>query len=396
MATSFQLFENLTDSGRAEIADAERATRQHAAECCFTAIQAYWEACALANSPSFSLPLPPSGTIGRIARADAHAAQLGRSAAAMPDAAAAFVLSSLYASMLPAAYRSAHGVFYTPPALVDRLLALATESGFDWETGRVLDPACGGGAFIAPVAARMAMHCRQQGLSARATLREITSRIAGIELDPFAGWMSYVFMLRAIREIIKEAGEGVPLPVVNASDALAAPSRAAAEGYDLVVGNPPYGKVTLTRSARARFGSSLYGHANLYGLFTHLALDLVKPDGLIAYVTPTSFLGGQYFKNLRRLMARCAPPGRIDFIADRIGVFSDVLQETLLVVYRKQCEITPRPARKVALHVVKPFDGGLSCEVTQIGSLQRQGEPSGPWIFPRDRSQVPLFRKFSE
>ena len=42
-----------------------------------------------------------------------------------------------------------------PPALCERLLELATEAGADWSTARVLDPACGGGAFLSPVARRM-------------------------------------------------------------------------------------------------------------------------------------------------------------------------------------------------------------------------------------------------
>jgi adenine-specific DNA-methyltransferase len=68
----------------------------------------------------------------------------------------------------------------------------------------------------------------------------------------------------------------------------------------------------------------------MYGLFTDMALRHTKPGGVIAYVTPTSFLAGEYFKNLRALLGRDAPPATIDFISARKGVFDDVLQETLL------------------------------------------------------------------
>ncbi|MGH8574861.1 MAG: restriction endonuclease, partial [Gammaproteobacteria bacterium] len=38
-------------------------------------------------------------------------------------------------------------------------------------------------------------------------------------------------------------------------------------GASAIVMNPPYGRVRLTPEDRARFAPTLYGHANLYGLF---------------------------------------------------------------------------------------------------------------------------------
>src|SRR3546814_10290212 len=71
------------------------------------------------------------------------------------------------------------------------------------------------------------------------------------------------------------------------------------ENFDLVISNPPYGRVALTKEQRDRYARSLYGHANLYGVFTDIALRWAKADGTIAYLTPTSFLAGQYYAALR-------------------------------------------------------------------------------------------------
>src|SRR5690606_26244600 len=68
---------------------------------------------------------------------------------------ASYLVGRTYAAMLPEDYRSTHGVFYTPPAVVHRLLDSATEAGVNWKTCRALDPACGGGAFVGPLARRM-------------------------------------------------------------------------------------------------------------------------------------------------------------------------------------------------------------------------------------------------
>jgi adenine-specific DNA-methyltransferase len=149
------------------------------------------------------------------------------------------------------------------------------------------------------------------------------------------------------------------------------------ESFDLVIGNPPYGRVTLSPELRRRYARSLYGHANLYGIFTDAALRWTRAGGLIAYLTPTSFLGGQYFAALRRLLATDAPPVAIDLVHARRGVFEDVLQETLLAVYRKG-ESSLR-AKINYLHLINEHEA----RVTHNGSIALPLEPSAPWLAPR-------------
>lgn len=68
---------------------------------------------------------------------------------------AAYLIGTTYTVMLPGDYRSKYGVFYTPPVLTERLLDLAEQSGVNWKSAHVLDPACGGWAFLAPSPKRM-------------------------------------------------------------------------------------------------------------------------------------------------------------------------------------------------------------------------------------------------
>ena len=72
----------------------------------------------------------PYGKLDSTARAMADS--LGEAAAALPLSEAAFSLSSLYTVLLSAHDRGVLGAFYTPPALVGRLVALAEEAGVDW------------------------------------------------------------------------------------------------------------------------------------------------------------------------------------------------------------------------------------------------------------------------
>lgn len=99
----------------------------------------------------------------------------------------------------------------------------------------------------------------------------------------------------------------------------------APEEVDLVVGNLPYERVALLPWLRSKFQHGLFGHANIYGVCTGLALRFACAGGVIANVTPTSFLADDYFKALRSLLGRETPPPSIGFIGKRKRVFADVL-----------------------------------------------------------------------
>lgn len=119
--------------------------------------------------------------------------------------------------------------------------------------------------------------------------------------------MSQVFLDVTLCQLCGEAATPIN-PVVRMCDSLEQPSPP--ERFDLVVGNPPCGRVTLSPHLRAKFKRSLFDHANLYGVFTDLALRFARPGGVIGYVTPTSFLAGEYFKALRALLGQEAPAGQ--------------------------------------------------------------------------------------
>jgi len=290
-------------------------------------------------------------------------------------------LTSLYATLLPEHYRSSAGAFYTPPCLVARLLDQAQEAGLDWTTAKILDPAAGGGAFLVHAATRMLDALGE--CEPRFALRQIKNRLYGLELDPRAAALAQVSLELVLADILKAVG-GDAHSFVRVCDTLEEPPNGA---FDLVVGNPPYGRVTLINEARKRYARSLYGHANLYGVFTDIALRWTRRGGLIAYLTPTSFLGGQYYSALRGLLATEAPPVSIDFVHARKGVFEDVLQETLLAVYRKGS----RPARAQIHYLTVTSE--LAAEVTRNGTVGLPRPATNPWLAPRSPEHSCLIAK---
>ena len=338
------------------------------------------EAFAAEKAPGLRLR-PPVAVTGRL---DESARQLsvsfGREAAALPILEGCHLLTSLYAGLLPSKERSALGAFYTPPALTQRLLDLAAEGGVDWSTARVLDPASGGGAFILEAASRI--RAALQGSEPAFVLAQLGTRLTGLEIDPHAAWLSQAALDIVLSDLASASGRETPL-CIRVCDTLEEPPTAV---YDLVIGNPPYGRVTLTDAQRGRFARSLYGHANLYGVFTDVALRWTRPGGAIAFLTPTSVLGGQYYASLRQLLAEEAPPVTIDFVHARRGVFEDVLQETLLALYRKS-----GPRQSFQVHYLN-VDNEREARLTKNGRVSLPAEPRAPWLAPREPSHVDLIK----
>ncbi|MBD2747136.1 N-6 DNA methylase [Microvirga sp. BT688] len=346
---------------------------------CYRLVYAWWKRISENDSrfPLRSL-LQPVVFADLPEPAAASADSIGVAAAAVAPEDAAYAIGLTYTGMLAPTYRADYGVFYTPPQLTRRLIAQATEAGVDWRKARVLDPACGGGAFLAPIASRILEAL--PNVEPKILVKNIGERLRGFEIDPFAAWLSQVTLDAIMLPVCRRANARLPV-VVTVCDSLQRSTPR--EKFHLVIGNPPYGRVKLSAEDRARFSRSLYGHANLYGLFTDLALKHARSGGVIAYVTPTSFLAGEYFKNLRSLIGNEAPPVTIDFIAARKGIFDDVLQETLLATYRRA------NTEAATIHEVMPT-GEDYLKTVAVGTFEVPQEPSEPWIIPRNSDQAEL------
>lgn len=321
----------------------------------------------------------PSGRLDIAARRLAES--IGDEASRLPLIESLHFVTSLYPILLAPKDRGRLGAYYTPPVLCARLLDQAVEAGLRWATARVLDPAAGGGAFLIHVALRM--RDSLAGVDPNFVLSQIGSRLLGLELDPHAAGLAQAALEVVLADLALAVGRPIP-QMVRCCDTLEEAPKA---NFDLVVGNPPYGRVTLTAEQRIRFARSLYGHANLYGVFTDIALRWAKPGGLVAYLTPASFLAGQYYASLRGLLAREAPPVAMDFVHARRGVFEDVLQETMLSVYRVGGDL-----RRIQIHYLH-VDGEREARVMRNGTIGLPPEPSSPWLAPREASHGRLIAR---
>lgn len=298
---------------------------------------------------------------------------------------ATYWFASAYAQLVGDKHRKNLAMFFTPPSLTKRLLDDLSANGVDFADRSFCDPACGGAAFLTPIAMRMRDRLRVRGATSRQVLEHVQTRLYGIDKDETLCELSRHFLLMALYEEVVAAGVIPQFQVVRGDSLLQL--RHLAGALDVVVCNPPFRKMS---SAEVRmyfdeFSDIIEAQPNLYALFFALCVKLLVPGGTCALVTPTSFLSGRYFSKLRTFLMTQTKVLSIGMVSDRAGVFIDVEQETALTLARRE-------------------DNGLTlatvadvCVVSRDGNYVDVGQCSLPnsgtaWPIPRTESDVALLR----
>lgn len=291
-------------------------------------------------------------------------------------------LGAAYVAALDSAVRSRHGRHYTPELLATELWAMTRRTlgrrkpQAEPLPGLVRDPASGAGSLLIPAVREHLTASLVRRAEPRVVLAGLPHVIEAIDTDPAAVWLANVILAAEALPILAKVPERQrrPLPqlarVGDGLDPDLAPARA-------VLMNPPYGRVRLAPEDRARFASTLYGHANLYGLFLAAALESLDPtEGVLAALVPTSFTSGLYFRNLRAELSRTAALRSAAFVSDRGGVFAGVLQETCLAVFSR------RRSRRTDITAI---NGEARSSVARVPTPRG----SGPWLLPRHSGDAP-------
>jgi hypothetical protein len=130
------------------------------------------------------------------------------------------ILGKTFEALMAARDRKTSGAFYTPQELVEEVAehALASLPGGGGRADalqrvRILDPACGSGAFLVHMLERVAMLRSQTGENgsiADIRRRVLTSSIFGVDLNPMAVWLCE---LRLWLSIVIESEEGDPMHI---------------------------------------------------------------------------------------------------------------------------------------------------------------------------------------
>jgi tRNA1(Val) A37 N6-methylase TrmN6 len=247
------------------------------------------------------------------------------------------------------AERRASAIYYTPPHLVDfaveRALApiLAARDPLGARPVRVLDPACGGGAFVLAALRRI-----EERVGPGRRLEILRRCLAAIDIDPQAAAVCRL----ALAAAVPGATAADLARAVTVADALAEGSAPPA-AFDAVVTNPPWGQKRFRlgeeerRRYRAAFASAR-GAIDPFALFVERAHALLAPAGRWGMVLPDVVLLKNHEPLRRFLLERSA----LEWIAHAGRAFPGVNLDAVVMVGRAAAP--PPPRHRVAIWLTLP------------------------------------------
>jgi SAM-dependent methyltransferase len=247
---------------------------------------------------------------------------------------------SWYEASLPSKERKRRGHFSTPSSLVERILdACGYLPGADLARIRVLDPACGGGNFLAAAARRLLAYSRLRGLDQAAQIALVQRNLWGFDPDPVACLLAEMQLRAAMQEAWwGQARYSQETPLhdhvlqVHQADGLTLPWDPC---VDLFVANPPYLAAKNTDLSSYQ-STQQRGQADSYLLFLDCALQVVRPGGWIGLVLPDPVLARA---NAARERAHLLKNTAIYHIWHLAGVFT--AEVGAVVIIAQKCPLPP-------------------------------------------------------
>lgn len=198
-----------------------------------------------------------------------------------------------------------HGEVFTRRWVVDLILdLLGYTPDKDLAALRIVEPACGAGAFLGAIAARIAESCRSHN-------RPIADAADAVRAFDLLG-RNVTQSRELVEELLHRDGwerdeaRGIAAGWVTQGDyLLQADFRREA---DFVVGNPPYIRLEDVPDDRMdayrTTCSTMGGRADIYIGFYEVALSSLKPGGQLGFICADRWMRNQYGRKLRQLVKR--------------------------------------------------------------------------------------------
>ena len=337
------------------------------------------------------------------------------------------------------ARRKAQGIYYTPQFVVRYIVGqtlgrLLQER--DYEQARqvkVLDMACGSGSFLIEafdVLDRYLANMRGQhhtplsrpsgeGPGVRAAgdahdlarrMEILTGNLYGVDLDAQA---VEIARLNLLLKAVNQRGLLPPLDNVRRGNSLISGAPAELEaafgpgwrdrhpfnwgeefpqvmergGFDVTVGNPPYGAELSKPDQeyfRARFEYQDY-QLDSYLLFLERAVSLLSPGGYLGLILPNTWLTSLTYTGVRRLLTQQMTILNIGFISKQ--VFPDAVVDTVILIVQKR---PPQEGHAVEIVQRREDDWEEIHSVPQERWIMLDGQPINIFL---DKTTISLLQR---
>ncbi|MDR0328039.1 MAG: N-6 DNA methylase, partial [Planctomycetaceae bacterium] len=223
-------------------------------------------------------------------------------------------LGAYYESILDKEVRKEGGVYYTPPFIVEYMVAntvgelLKDKTPEEMAKLTIVDPACGGGVFLLGAYQYLLdwheKHCGKLTLTQRQKI--LMNNIFGVDIDPLAVEITKYSLSMTCSEgkdfsldLDQNIRCGNSLIDTEEFDWKKDFSRIFKQGgFNIVIGNPPY--VEAKKLKKIAVNLKHYdvhsGTADLSVYFLERGLNLLKNKGLLMFITTNKFFNTEYGK----------------------------------------------------------------------------------------------------
>lgn len=236
--------------------------------------------------------------------------------------------TSEYIDRMPKSLRKKYGQFFTSPETAAFMAGLFEVP--QQKTISILDPGAGSGILSAALIERLQDESQIEEISL--VCYENDSNILEL-LSSNLAWLSnnsdkkISYQIIADNYILSQEND-----YNHAIEENPNPRK-----FDMVIGNPPYMKVSKDAMEALAMQDVCYGAPNMYFLFASMSLFNLRDDGEMVYIIPRSWTSGAYFKKFRQVFLKIGALEHIHLFVSRDRVFEkeSVLQETIIIKIKK-------------------------------------------------------------
>ncbi|MHA2021875.1 MAG: HsdM family class I SAM-dependent methyltransferase, partial [Candidatus Thorarchaeota archaeon] len=266
------------------------------------------------------------------------------------------ILGGVFEALKSQARRKNRGVYYTPYGLACSISNLSLDALESQERNskvsglldlRILDNACGSGTFLFAMLEELLIRISTRArtivldsINVETTKLEVLASyllrhsLFGHDLDEDAITIAEAQLWLALYGLKGAVPSLIPRANLKVTDTLV--SEASNQNYDVVIGNPPYmrltsGEAQYRQAIKTRYSTSR--EYNTHALFIQASLSQLKQGGILGYLIHKNLLTLDTFSSLRQSIVEthnlihlsdCGP-----------GVFRGVTAETAIVVLQK-------------------------------------------------------------
>lgn len=265
---------------------------------------------------------------------------------------------------------------------------------------RIVDPACGSGAFLISAFDHLATAYRECNERLAELLGQrlfdvdrgiLRNNLYGVDLNGEAVEICQLSLwiktaqrdkqLEALDDRIRQGNSVVSDQMFDARafdwkqafPEVFADSRG---GFDIVIGNPPYVRQEWIREYKPYFEKhydAYDGVADLYVYFYELGLNLLRPGGRLGFIVTNKWMKSGYGENLRRLLAEKSWVESVVDFGHAKQIFPDADVFPSILVLQRPGPLLPRPAIRSCT---------IPREQLRIEDLEKQVEEAGFAILP--------------